>query len=53
MTALPRVPAFVLGVGAVRGEVVPVIDILRFLGKGESRVHGRSRLFVVRARDHR
>ena len=46
LTALPRVPAYVLGVCAVRGEVLPVIDLLRFLGKGEARVTPRSRLFV-------
>jgi purine-binding chemotaxis protein CheW len=46
LTPLPRVPAFVLGVTGNRGEVIPVLDLLRFLGKGESRIGPRSRLFI-------
>lgn len=47
LTALPRVPSFVLGVCGVRGEVLPVLDLLRFLGKGETRMTPRTRLFVA------
>ena len=47
VTPLPRTPSFLLGVFAHRGEVLPVVDLLRFLGKGESRVSDRSRLFVA------
>lgn len=46
LTPLPRTPAFLLGVAGHRGEVLPVIDLLRFLGKGEARVGPRTRLFV-------
>lgn len=46
LTPLPRTPAFILGVAAHRGEVLPVLDLLRFLGKGEARMVERSRLFV-------
>jgi purine-binding chemotaxis protein CheW len=46
LTALPRVPNYLLGVCAVRGEVLPVLDLLRFLSKGETRLSPRSRLFV-------
>lgn len=46
LTPLPRSPAFILGVCGHRGEVLPVIDLLRFLGKGESRVGARTRLFL-------
>lgn len=46
MTPLPRTPAFVLGVCGHRGEVLPVIDLLRLLGKGETRTGERGRLFV-------
>lgn len=46
LTPLPRSPAFILGVAGHRGEVLPVIDLLRFLGKGESRVGPRTRLFI-------
>ncbi len=46
LTPLPRMAAFVLGVFGHRGEVLPVLDLLRFLGKGESRMGARTRLFV-------
>ena len=46
LTPLPRAPPFILGVCGHRGEVLPVLDLLRFLGKGESRAHARARLFV-------
>ena len=38
LTPLPRTPSFLLGVTGHRGEVLPVMDLLRFLGKGEARV---------------
>jgi len=47
LTPLPRAPSFLLGVCGHRGEVLPVLDLLRFLGKGESRPGPRSRLFVA------
>lgn len=47
LTPLPRAPAFVMGVVGHRGEVMPVIDLLRFLGQGESKPTGRSRLFIA------
>jgi purine-binding chemotaxis protein CheW len=46
LTPLPRVPGFLLGVAGYRGEVLPVLDLLRFLGKGEGRIAARTRLFV-------
>ena len=46
MTPLPRSPSFVLGVVGQRGQVVPVIDLLRFLSQGESKVTPRTRLFL-------
>lgn len=46
MTPLPRSPPFIVGVCGQRGEVLPVMDLLRFLGKGEARIASRSRLFV-------
>lgn len=46
LTPLPRVPSFLLGVCGHRGEVLPVLDLLRFLGKGEARIGPRTRLFV-------
>ena len=46
MTPLPRAPAFVLGVVPHRGEVIPVVDMLRFLGQGEFKPSPRARLFI-------
>jgi purine-binding chemotaxis protein CheW len=46
LTPLPRTPSFLLGVSGHRGQVLPVIDLLRFLSKGEARIGSRTRLFV-------
>jgi len=46
LTPLPKTPSFILGVCAHRGDVLPVLDVLRFLGKGEARVGARTRLFL-------
>ena len=46
LTPLPRTPAFLLGVMGHRGEVLPVIDLLRFLGKGELKPGLRSRVVI-------
>lgn len=46
ITPLPRTPAYVMGVCGHRGEVLPVVDILRFLQKGEVQLTSRSRLVV-------
>jgi purine-binding chemotaxis protein CheW len=46
LTPLPRAPSFILGVVGHRGQVLPLVDLLRFLQQGESRPTTRSRLFV-------
>ncbi len=46
LTPLPRAPSFLLGVTGHRGEVLPVMDLLRFLAKGEARIMPRTRIFV-------
>ncbi len=46
MTPLPRMMSAVLGVVGHRGEVLPVVDLLRFLGVGELKPSVRSRIFV-------
>lgn len=46
LTPLPRTPAFLLGVMGHRGEVLPVVDLLRFLGKGEVKPGPRSRVVI-------
>lgn len=46
LTPLPRSPSFMLGVVGHRGQVLPLIDLLRFLQQGESKATSRSRLFI-------
>jgi purine-binding chemotaxis protein CheW len=48
LTPLPGMPPFLLGVCAHRGEVLPVIDLAKLMGRGESRSHNRSRIAVTR-----
>lgn len=49
LTPLPRVPSFLLGVVGNRGQVTPVIDLLRFLQQGESKPIPGGRLFIGEA----
>jgi purine-binding chemotaxis protein CheW len=53
LTPLPRTPSFLLGVTGHRGEVIPVMDMLRLLGKGEARVGPRTRLFIGTSGNYR
>jgi purine-binding chemotaxis protein CheW len=46
VTPIPRAPSFVLGVCGNRGEVFPLIDLLRFLSIGESRPSAKTRVFL-------
>ncbi len=46
LTPVPRSPSFLLGVVGHRGEVIPVVDMLRFLERGEARVLPRGRLLI-------
>lgn len=52
LTPLPRAPAFILGAFGHRGEVLPLVDLLRFLALGELKVGARSRLFVGMGEGH-
>jgi purine-binding chemotaxis protein CheW len=47
LTALPKVPTFILGVYAHRGEVLPVLGLLRFLSKGEEQIGNKSRFVIA------
>ena len=46
ITPLPRAASFVMGVAGHRGEVLPVIDLLRFFAQGESRAGLRTLCFI-------
>lgn len=48
VTPLPAMPPFVLGVCAHRGDVLPVVDLSRLLGRGEARRDGRSRIAIAK-----
>ncbi len=52
LTPLPRAPSFLLGVVSQRGQVVPLIDLLRFLGQGELKPSARSRFFISDVGNH-
>jgi purine-binding chemotaxis protein CheW len=48
LTPLPGMPNFLLGVCAHRGEVLPVVDLAKLMGRGETKTHNRSRMAVTR-----
>ena len=45
-TPLPRSPAFVLGLGNLRGEVLPLFDLRSFVGAGAAET-GADRVIVI------
>jgi purine-binding chemotaxis protein CheW len=53
LTRVPRAPAWLLGVVALRGEVVEVVDLRRRLGLGESSPDRSSRIIVLHGDDDR
>ncbi len=46
VTPLPRTASFVMGVAGHRGEVLPVVDLLRFFAQGEARLAQRTLCFI-------
>jgi len=53
LTRIPKVPPFVLGVVALRGEVVQVLDLRMRLGLATSEATRRSRIIVLHGDDDR
>ncbi len=51
VTAVPRVPAEVMGVISLRGEIVQVVDLRRRLGLAPAEATRRSRIIVLHADD--
>lgn len=51
ITPLPGSPPFLNGVTAHRGDVIAVIDLGRFLGRGETHLHARSRMAVAHSEE--
>jgi purine-binding chemotaxis protein CheW len=48
-TAIPGAPDFLVGVANLRGEILPVFDLMRFFGFASSGLMDRSRVIVVGA----
>ena len=53
LTRIPRAPAWLLGVVALRGEIVEVIDLRRRLGLGASKPDRSNRIIVLHGDNER
>ena len=53
VTALPRVRAWILGIANVRGRLIPIVDLHRYLGVTASTPRLQWRVFVVDAPEFR
>ena len=51
VTALPNVPAWVLGVANLRGDIISVVDLRAFLGLPPAASQRGARMMVVHTRD--
>ena len=47
LRTLPGVPDFVIGVANLRGDIVPIFDLMRFFGFSSQGLMDRSRVIVV------
>lgn len=52
VTPLPRVKDWILGVANVRGRLVPIIDLHRYLGVSSTTARIQWRVLVVQCNDH-
>jgi twitching motility protein PilI len=52
VTRLPRVKEWILGVANVRGRLVPIIDLHRYLNVATTTARIQWRVLVVRSNDH-
>lgn len=50
-TAIPGVPSFVLGIKDIRGEIIPILDLLEILSIGKQDVERRNFCIVVQKGD--
>jgi purine-binding chemotaxis protein CheW len=51
VTAIPRVPDFLLGIISLRGNIIPIFDLKRRLGLGVATVDENSRIIVCQEGD--
>ena len=47
-TAVPRTPPFLVGIGNVKGTVMPIVDLAKRLGLPEEKMTRTARILVVR-----
>lgn len=53
LTRVPHAPFPVRGITTLRGQILPVVDLRRRLGLGETEILPESRILVVSSRDRR
>lgn len=53
VTALPRVPEWLLGIAHLRGEIITVVDLSKLLNKPHSRTSAKPKLIVLHSPDAR
>jgi purine-binding chemotaxis protein CheW len=51
ITPVPRAPEAIRGVINLRGRIIPVVDLKRRLGLGETSVEAKTRIVVVKVRE--
>jgi len=51
ITALPRIKDFVLGIVSLRGTIVPIVDLRKLMGLGDTEYSRATRVLVIRSDD--
>ncbi len=47
ITFVPRAPHYILGIISLRGAIIPIFDLKRRLGLGETEVQKKSRIIII------
>ena len=51
ITALPRIKDFILGIVSLRGTIVPIVDLRKLMGLGDTEYTRATRVLVIRSDD--
>ena len=51
ITALPRIKDFILGIVSLRGTIVPIVDLRKLMGLGDTEYSRATRVLVIRSDD--
>jgi purine-binding chemotaxis protein CheW len=51
ITSLPRIKDFVLGIVSLRGTIVPIVDLRKMMGLGDTEYSRATRVLVIRSED--